>query len=111
MKKPTPAFSWDALDALRVAEGLVHEQRRGGVTSNEYAAQYGLSRWLATAQLARLVSSGAMECQMGRTPDAAGRNILSRVYYPAKEGGVCGGSANVGSKRTNGIERAANRAK
>jgi hypothetical protein len=105
--KPTPTFSWEEIDALRVAAGCAREERRtGGCTIDEYAERYKVPRSTAQFQLSGLVRSGALVCRSESALDSLGRSVTLRVFYPAREGAICGGSTPAGSKKRTGRKRA-----
>jgi DNA-binding MarR family transcriptional regulator len=81
--KPQPAFTWDALDAIRKQSGFSEDAPAGAFTVNQWAERYGLTRSSAEREVERLVKAGKLQSGRARRRGADNRLALMRVYWPS----------------------------
>lgn len=92
-KKPTPKFSWSALEKQLATDsgGKNREDIAGGFTGEEYGAKYGVSYTTAIQRVRRMLSAGLV-WKIGRynkvtvLPDGGRKVALVWVYDTVKKG-------------------------
>jgi len=75
---PAPATDWAA---LRKEAGLPGDAPPEAVTVLEYAAKFDLTRWVAKAELRKLVVEGKLNVGRKAVRNARGQRIVAEAYW------------------------------
>jgi hypothetical protein len=68
---------------LREEAGFAGDAPLDSITTLDYADKFGLTRWVAAAELKKLVAAGKLSVGRKAVKSEDGRRILKKAYWPA----------------------------